>query len=119
MQSVELPRFQACTLLLPGLHLSRILIGIFVVASIDTALPSLENAGLQSDKNDVVDRVGDAMLSRFLQSRRVLPQWAGGAVRLPAGHVYSLAWAGGEHYAGENQGPSVILKDSEYQPAGD
>lgn len=41
---------------------AALLIGFFVISSIDDALPSISNNSLSSDKNSTLDRIGDAML---------------------------------------------------------
>lgn len=39
-----------------------LLIGFFVIASIDDALPTISDSDLSADKNSTVDRIGDGLL---------------------------------------------------------
>lgn len=41
---------------------AALLIGFFVVAQIDSALPTISDADLSTDKNDTLDRIGDGLL---------------------------------------------------------
>lgn len=41
---------------------AALLIGFFVVAQIDDALPQISDSDLSTDKNDTLDRIGDGLL---------------------------------------------------------
>lgn len=41
---------------------AALLIGFFVVAQIDDALPTITDSDLSTDKNDTLDRIGDGLL---------------------------------------------------------
>jgi len=41
---------------------AALLVGFFVVAQIDSALPQINDADLSTDKNDTLDRIGDGLL---------------------------------------------------------
>lgn len=41
---------------------AALLIGFFVIASIDDALPAINDSDLSTDKNSTVDRIGDGLL---------------------------------------------------------
>lgn len=41
---------------------AALLIGFFVVAQIDSALPQITDNDLSTDKNDTLDRIGDGLL---------------------------------------------------------
>ena len=41
---------------------AALLIGFFVIASIDDALPAITDTDLSTDKNSTVDRIGDGLL---------------------------------------------------------
>lgn len=41
---------------------AALLIGFFVVAQIDSALPAITDNDLSTDKNDTLDRIGDGLL---------------------------------------------------------